>query len=143
MITVNEPGLYQLIFQSQKPEAVTFQRWVFNELLPSLRKHGYYRLPGRDMLSLNRGSATPTRHGRQPFLDVIRQRGITIGNAFDSMNGLEMPGVGFINTTYHDQVYGKGYVREPLARRSSAWLNLPIEDLFTESSRSRLPAGIA
>lgn len=39
---VNEPGLYQLIFTSRKPEAVAFQRWVFNDLLPALRKNGRY-----------------------------------------------------------------------------------------------------
>lgn len=41
---VNEPGLYQLIFTSNKPEAQSFQRWVFNDLLPTLRKHGRYAM---------------------------------------------------------------------------------------------------
>jgi prophage antirepressor-like protein len=41
---INEPGLYRLIFQSRKPEAEAFKTWVFTEVLPAIRKHGYYRL---------------------------------------------------------------------------------------------------
>jgi prophage antirepressor-like protein len=39
---INEPGLYRLIFQSRKPEAEAFKRWVFHEVLPSIRKTGSY-----------------------------------------------------------------------------------------------------
>ena len=43
---VNEPGLYRLIFSSRKKEAIEFQNWVYHEVLPSIRKHGYYSLTG-------------------------------------------------------------------------------------------------
>jgi anti-repressor protein len=36
---INEPNLYRVIFRSDKPEAVKFQDWVFNEVLPTLRKN--------------------------------------------------------------------------------------------------------
>lgn len=39
---VNEPGLYRLIFMSRKPEAEKFKHKVFHEILPSIRKYGYY-----------------------------------------------------------------------------------------------------
>jgi anti-repressor protein len=39
---VNESGLYELIFASRKPEAKTFKKWVKQEVLPSIRKHGAY-----------------------------------------------------------------------------------------------------
>lgn len=39
---VNESGLYTLIFQSRKPEAKSFRKWVTSEVLPSIRKKGYY-----------------------------------------------------------------------------------------------------
>jgi prophage antirepressor-like protein len=44
MLTVTEPGLYRLIFKSRKPVAKRFQRWVFHEVLPSIRKTGSYSL---------------------------------------------------------------------------------------------------
>ncbi|UKP01012.1 BRO-N domain-containing protein [Nostoc sp. UHCC 0870] len=45
MLTVTEPGLYRLIFKSRKPVAKRFQRWVFHEVLPSLRRTGKYEIP--------------------------------------------------------------------------------------------------
>jgi anti-repressor protein len=39
---VNEAGLYELIFSSRKKEAKDFKRWVFNEVIPQIRKTGNY-----------------------------------------------------------------------------------------------------
>ena len=41
---VNESGLYSLIFQPRKPEAKSFRKWVTSEVLPAIRKNGYYGL---------------------------------------------------------------------------------------------------
>jgi prophage antirepressor-like protein len=41
-LTVNEPGLYRLIFQSRKREAEAFKTWVFTEVLPDIRRTGRY-----------------------------------------------------------------------------------------------------
>ena len=38
----SESGLYRIIFRSNKPEAEAFRRWVFHEVLPSIRRNGYY-----------------------------------------------------------------------------------------------------
>ncbi|HAU3137459.1 TPA: hypothetical protein JDD40_003581 [Salmonella enterica subsp. diarizonae] len=45
MLFVNEPNLYRVIFRSNKPEARQFQDWVFNEVLPTIRKTGRYEHP--------------------------------------------------------------------------------------------------
>ncbi len=42
MTIINEPGLYNVILRSDKPEAKDFKRWVTHEVLPSIRKHGGY-----------------------------------------------------------------------------------------------------
>lgn len=42
MIFIDEPNLYRCIFQSRKNEAEQFQNWVFEEVLPSIRKTGGY-----------------------------------------------------------------------------------------------------
>ena len=39
---VNESGLYALIFGSRKEAAKRFKRWVTSEVLPTIRKNGYY-----------------------------------------------------------------------------------------------------
>ncbi|MEN3259946.1 BRO family protein [Sodalis endosymbiont of Spalangia cameroni] len=42
---VNEPNLYRVIFRSNKPEAKQFQDWVFDDVLPTIRKTGKYEHP--------------------------------------------------------------------------------------------------
>lgn len=44
MFFVTEPDLYRVIFQSRKPSARKFQDWVFEEVLPTLRKEGSYSM---------------------------------------------------------------------------------------------------
>lgn len=39
---INEAGLYQLIFGSKLESAKRFQKWVFEDVLPDIRKHGMY-----------------------------------------------------------------------------------------------------
>lgn len=42
MVTLYEPGLYHLITRSDSPRAIPFQKWVFENVLPSIRKTGKY-----------------------------------------------------------------------------------------------------
>lgn len=39
---INESGLYSLILSSKMPNAKKFKRWVTSEVLPSIRKQGFY-----------------------------------------------------------------------------------------------------
>lgn len=39
---INEGNLYRLIVKSKLPQAEQFEKWVFEEVLPSIRKHGAY-----------------------------------------------------------------------------------------------------
>ena len=69
MLIVNEAGLYDLCFQMQPKRArgVTeeyitnrqaklkcFCHWVTHDVLPSIRKHGYYILPSVEELSITK-----------------------------------------------------------------------------------------
>ena len=44
MSAVNEYGLYNLILGSRKPEAKQFKRWITHEVLPEIRKTGFYSI---------------------------------------------------------------------------------------------------
>lgn len=44
MTFLTEPGLYKLIMKSDKKEAVGFQEWVCEDVLPSIRKTGQYQI---------------------------------------------------------------------------------------------------
>ena len=53
MTVIWEPGVYQLLAKSRKPQAKPFQKWLFEEVLPSIRKTGSY--------SVQQAPALPTR----------------------------------------------------------------------------------
>ena len=42
ILFINEGGLYKAIMKSNKPEAEPFKDWVCDEVLPCIRKHGFY-----------------------------------------------------------------------------------------------------
>ena len=42
---INESGLYNAILGSKKPQAKAFKKWITSEVLPSIRKQGYYLTP--------------------------------------------------------------------------------------------------
>ena len=52
MNVINEPGLYALVFRSNKAEAKAFARWVRHEVLPAIRKTGSYTAPNAEPLNV-------------------------------------------------------------------------------------------
>ena len=44
MVLINEGNLYRLVGKSEMPDAERFEEWVFDEVLPALRKTGTYSL---------------------------------------------------------------------------------------------------
>lgn len=48
MTIVNEAGMWKVVSNSRRAEAMAIQEWLFGEVLPAIRKHGEYRLPGRE-----------------------------------------------------------------------------------------------
>ena len=45
MIFIPEGDIYRLAAKSNLPGADEFERWIFDEVLPSIRKHGAYMTP--------------------------------------------------------------------------------------------------
>ncbi len=41
-IFISEPAVYQTSFSSRKPEAMRFTEWVCEEVLPAIRRQGFY-----------------------------------------------------------------------------------------------------
>ncbi len=46
MLVIPEGDIYRLIIKSKLPSAERFESWVFDKVLPSIRKTGSYNLPG-------------------------------------------------------------------------------------------------
>lgn len=64
MLHVTESGLYALIFKSRKAEAKRFRKWVTSEVLPEIRKNGFF---------LPTSQAHFGSESTQEFFDVIRE----------------------------------------------------------------------
>ena len=58
---INEPGFYRLVLRSNKPEAERFQDWVTEEVLPSIRRTGVYRVTTRRLVDNKRGDTSHLR----------------------------------------------------------------------------------
>jgi prophage antirepressor-like protein len=43
-VLISEGGLYRLLCRSTKPEAIKFEMWVFDDVLPTLRETGTYTI---------------------------------------------------------------------------------------------------
>ena len=69
MTVVNESGMYQLIFQSRKPEARRFVQWVTGEVLPSIRKYGFY---STDEKRIGRAERRLQKKAVKALLDEMR-----------------------------------------------------------------------
>lgn len=41
---ISEPGFYKIALRARTEEAKKFQRWVTHDVLPRIRKYGYYKL---------------------------------------------------------------------------------------------------
>jgi prophage antirepressor-like protein len=71
MNIVNESGLYNLIFRSNKPVARAFRKWVTSVVLPSIRKTGRYVMPKKEHTAADIAEA-----GRSFFMDCYREGGV-------------------------------------------------------------------
>lgn len=52
MLFITEPQLYFVMFRGRSDMAKAFSMWVCNEVLPSIRKHGYYHASYHNLVAL-------------------------------------------------------------------------------------------
>lgn len=78
---VSESGLFHLTFLSRKPVAKAFRRWVTGELLPAIRRQGFYADPNLMLRTkeylLMRGISGPSDGFGHTCMAVCRRRGVT------------------------------------------------------------------
>ena len=68
---LEEPAVYQLISRSKRPEAVEFQKWFYEEVLPSLRRTGSYTAAGTRNQQVSLINETDLHH---KIVQFIRRR---------------------------------------------------------------------
>ena len=78
---INEPNLYRVIFRSNKPEAVKFQDWIFEEVIPQIRKTGSYSGSLKPDFHL---TAQTTPDERKPLRDAVFALATQYGLAYST-----------------------------------------------------------
>lgn len=101
---INEPDLFRLVANSRLPEAESFERWIFEEVLPGIRKTGRYQLAqplGQvgDGCALIESAARTLRLSPAVTLGMYQKLGTKVGHrdllpqyAVDASNGGEAGG---------------------------------------------------
>lgn len=66
MIAISEPDLYRLIMRSHMPEARSFEKWVVEDVLPSIRKTGKYKVSRKIDYKPAEGAQVEASEGVEP-----------------------------------------------------------------------------
>jgi BRO family, N-terminal domain len=129
LVVITEAAVYKLAFRSNKPEADAFTDWVADEVLPSIRKTGCYRLKQRQhyqQIGLSPEWIEKREEGivaRKQFTDTLKGHGLTEGWEFGRIT----------NTLYYPTLGGAAAtVKSRLGIPTNASLrdNLPLLELF-------------
>ena len=73
---ISEPNLYRVIFRSNKAEAIKFQDWIFEEVIPTIRKTGGYQ-----------AKSTPSVKDQLPTRDELIQVSYMLGDRLREIHG--------------------------------------------------------
>ena len=73
---ISEPNLYRVIFRSNKTEAIKFQDWIFEEVIPAIRKTGGYQ-----------AKSTPSVKDQLPTRDELIQVIYMLGDRLREIHG--------------------------------------------------------
>lgn len=139
MTFINEPNLYRVIFRSRKAEAVQFQDWIFEEVIPAIRKTGSYQVSD----GLPAKTTADDRTGlRQAVAALVGRKGIDYSSAYSMIHQRfnvgaieDIPAeklseaVAYVHAlTLHTGLVGEVLDREPLPAPQPALLDgLDIE----------------
>lgn len=109
MTIVSEPGMYEVVIRSDKPEAVAFRRWITTDVLPTIRKTGGYgRIDGASLTRLELIQIAMNAETERLALEAENKELTPKADAYDSF----MDSTGF---------YSVGSVAKMLGR-SQNWL---------------------
>lgn len=75
---INEGNLYRLIVKSRKPEAEKFESWIYDEVIPSIRKSGGYSISSESLSSLSSHTVRATQIGNSKSVNHLH---VAVGGA--------------------------------------------------------------
>ena len=123
---INEPNLYRLIIKSRKPEAEPFEAWVFEEVLPQIRKTGKYQLQPQQL-----ALPEPEKKFTFEFTEYELQQLIWLWFAFKRGVGTFQHierAFNVLGSNMSSQIYGQAYEYLSVLRSTNQILNRITSD---------------
>ncbi|WP_439287536.1 BRO family protein [Lonepinella sp. BR2904] len=133
---INEPNLYRLIIKSRKPEAEPFEAWVFEEVLPQIRKTGQYAKQAEQLALPDPEPLISKSLTKSEWLQFAGHW-YALYNTLDLLADLEHPlqaiGSSFAITAYthaHEYVNNLGLMKRILEPMLAEFEVDPVDDPF-------------
>ncbi len=79
---INEGNLYRLIIKSKMPVAEAFEAWVCDQVLPSIRKHGFYGTPPDPYDDTEPGARLPLHRVQSALLAELRRMSKSLAQVY-------------------------------------------------------------
>lgn len=129
---VNEPGLYKLVFKSNKPEAERFTDWIAEKVLPEIRKTGQYSVQPRsveDMIIMQAQSVKELKQkveGQEEQIKAIKGAVIHTDQDWRDWVNRQLNSIAFRNKNYRE-IRRQSY--DILENRARCRLNIRLNNL--------------
>lgn len=128
---IPEGDIYRLIIKSQLPSADKFERWIFDEVIPSIRQTGGYqkKLSPQEMMRIQLG-----------MIDDHENRIVNLENNMTIDYGQQRVLEDTVNKTVIDALGGKGSdAYKEVGRKVFAECNRDLKHYFDVNARNNVP----
>ncbi|MDG6350630.1 BRO-N domain-containing protein [Glaesserella parasuis] len=131
---INEPNLYRIIFRSNKSQAIDFQNWVFEEVLPQIRKTGQYSQNSTQIVPLEPKPDVVLPHEKAEQIAKYLVRARAFAKEVEVFHRKLYEDLGISRYVKND-IAGKGY---DIAHEFNVWLDPFIEQALPQLNQQRL-----
>ncbi|MDP0329321.1 BRO family protein [Glaesserella parasuis] len=134
VVFINEPNLYRIIFRSNKSQAIEFQNWVFEEVLPQIRKTGQYSQNSTQIVPLEPKPDVVLPHEKAEQIAKYLVRARAFAKEVEVFHRKLYEDLGIPRYVRND-IAGKAY---DIAHEFNVWLDPFIEQALPQLNQQRL-----
>ncbi|WP_071610288.1 Bro-N domain-containing protein [Glaesserella parasuis] len=134
VVFINEPNLYRIIFRSNKSQAIDFQNWVFEEVLPQIRKTGQYSQNSTQIVPLEPKPDVVLPHEKAEQIAKYLVRARAFAKEVEVFHRKLYEDLGIPRYVRND-IAGKAY---DIAHEFNVWIDPFIEQVLPQLNQQRL-----
>lgn len=127
---INEPNLYRVIFRSNKQEAVKFQDWIFEKVIPQIRKTGSYSIQEQAALPTPRYPAL-TEQDKKDLPAPLGAYAVKLAGWLAKSKGVPQSQIEQQAVEQCSEYRDKAFIHQPkhFFNRAAAWLHQELDKL--------------